>query len=517
MKHFQFLMAALASMLMVVGCGSDSDDAPAQANLIIGTDANVNSAIEKLEFSSNASSAAFRVKSALEWQLSGATDWCTVSRDKGAATSSVGYSITLNVEANSASQQRTATIAITSGAETKNLVVTQAGATADGTGLNLITASDPASVAKCLGLGWNLGNQMDAYINEVASETCWGNQKCTQATMDKIKAAGFSSVRIPTTWMGQIGEAPEYKIKDQWLNRVAEIVGYAEKAGLIAIVNIHHDGADGAHWLSIKDAANSELTNQAIKEKIAAVWSQIAERFKDKGNFLIFESFNEIHDGNWGWGSTQSQVPNYCRILNDWNQIFVDAVRATGGNNASRYLGIPGYCANPDFTMQHLTMPRDAAQNRILVAVHNYDPYDFTLSCKQSEWGHTAAKAYSGSKEADLVAGFKRLKDKYIDNDIAVYFGEMGCSNRNDERGRAFVRYYLEYFCRAARDYSLAPIFWDNGAVGEGEEHSAIFNHATGNYINNSKEYVDAMVKAITNTDAAYTLESVYETAPAKQ
>ena len=120
----------------------------------------------------------------------------------------------------------------------------------------------------------------------------WGNQKTTQTCFDRLKALGFSTVRIPVTWLGHIGEAPEYKIDEAWLDRVAEIVGYAEKAGLKAIVNIHHDGADSKYWLDIAGAAvNSELQSQILAE-ITAVWGQIAAKFADKGDFLIFEAFH---------------------------------------------------------------------------------------------------------------------------------------------------------------------------------------------------------------------------------
>ena len=83
------------------------------------------------------------------------------------------------------------------------------------------------TVAERLGLGWNLGNQMDSHINGVASETGWGNNAATQATFDRISEAGFSSVRIPVTWLGQFGDRPEYTINAEWLDRVAELVGYA--------------------------------------------------------------------------------------------------------------------------------------------------------------------------------------------------------------------------------------------------------------------------------------------------
>ena len=180
---------------------------------------------------------------------------------------------------------------------------------------------------------------------------------------------------------------PGYEIEKAWMDRVAEVVGYAENAGLNAIVNIHHDGADSEYWLSIKDAAQDETKNTAIKTELKAVWTQIAERFKDKGNFLAFESMNEIHDGGWGWGDNRNDGGKQYSILNDWNQVFVDAVRAVGGGNSNRFLGVPGYCTNVALTVSNFKLPTDKVQNRLMVSVHFYDPNEYTLDAKYSEWG----------------------------------------------------------------------------------------------------------------------------------
>ena len=370
--------------------------------------------------------------------------------------------------------------------------------------------------AKSLGLGWNLGNQLDAHNSGVANETAWGNQKTTQALFDKLAAAGITTVRIPVTWMGHIGDAPGYEIEKAWMDRVAEVVGYAENAGLNAIVNIHHDGADSEYWLSIKDAAQDETKNTAIKTELKAVWTQIAERFKDKGNFLAFESMNEIHDGGWGWGDNRNDGGKQYSILNDWNQVFVDAVRAVGGGNSNRFLGVPGYCTNVALTVSNFKLPTDKVQNRLMVSVHFYDPNEYTLDAKYSEWGHTGAadKKANWGDEDNVKDVFNSLKTTYIDKGIPVYIGEMGCVSRTTDRAESFRKYYLEYVCKAAKEYGLAPVYWDNGGTGSGKEESGLFNHATGDYLNNAAEIVEVMKKAIFTEDTSYTLQSVYDNAP---
>ena len=370
------------------------------------------------------------------------------------------------------------------------------------------------TVASRLGLGWNLGNQMDSHIGGVSGETAWGNAKATQATFDGVKAKGFTSVRIPVTWMGHIGAAPDYEIDETWMDRVAEIVGYAEKAGLNAILNIHHDGADSEYWLNIKKAASSSAEYETITAEFKAVWKQIAEKFRDKGDFLIFEAFNEIHDGGWGWGANLTDGGAQYRVLNKWVQAFVDVVRLTGGGNATRYLGIPGYCANPDLTMAHLTLPSDSAVERLLVAVHCYDPYEYTLECKYGEWGLTAKNNPAPAGEEEIVAVLAKLKAKYIDKGIPVYFGETGCSNRSTDREKEFRNYYLEFFCRACRNYGIAPFFWDNGYESAGRESGSVINHSTGEYSADGKAAVEAMRRAVFDKTASYTLRSVYDNAP---
>ena len=362
-----------------------------------------------------------------------------------------------------------------------------------------------------LGLGWNLGNQLDAYRNSIAEETAWGNKPATQATFNAIKSAGFSSVRIPVTWLGKIGASPDYKLDNEWLNRVAELVNYAEKAGLKAVINIHHDGG---HWLDIKKAATDPLFNKALKEQLKAVWTQIAQKFADKDDFLFFESMNEIHDGGWGWGDNRKDNGKQYQTFNEWQQVFVDAVRATGGNNASRWLGIPTYCTNIDLA-EHFLLPKDPAKH-LLIAVHSYEPYEYCLEDKYSEWGHTGAtdKKHPTSDEQALVNELDKAKALHEKFGAPVYIGEFGAVHRSSEREETFRKYYLEYYCKAAADRGISVIYWDNGSAGVGRECSGLLDHGSGTWLNNGDEIVNTMTKGYFTTNKNYTLQSVYDNAP---
>lgn len=383
-----------------------------------------------------------------------------------------------------------------------------------------LTAMD---YAESLGLGWNLGNSLDAHKDGVANETAWHDQPATQATFDAIKRAGFGSVRIPVTWMGHIGPAPHYTIDEAWMARVTEVARFAHKAGLKCIVNIHHDGvnADNGgigieyHWLVVEEAAASDSVNAAIKERLGAVWHQIATNFKDDGDWLMFETLNEIHDGHWGGGGNREDGGRQYAVLNEWNQTCVDAIRSAGGCNTDRFIGVPGYVCNPDLTIEHLKLPDDSARDRLLVAVHSYDPWDYAGSGLHSEWGHTGRDIVEGTSEKTYTDMLDRLYDKFVKQDIPVYFGEFGCVHRADDHAEGFRKYYLEYVVKAMREHRMTGFYWDNGYDLEGDDAFGLINHADGSWIANGEEIVKVMVKAYNTDDEAYTLQSIYDRAPA--
>ena len=443
--------------------------------------------------------------------VSTSTAWCGVQA--GSIGSNRETTVTIAAAANATTSSRSGSVTISCGKESVTVNLTEE---AYSVSTASTTALTPEQVFNAMGPGWNMGNHMDAVSNGVSGETIWGNAKCTQATFDNVKKAGFKAVRICTTWTGHIGEAPAYRLEDKWLERVAEIVGYAEKAGLVAIVNTHHDET---YWLDISKAYNNNTQNEKVKDEIFCVWTQIARRFADKGEWLVFESFNEIQDGGWGWSAAFQANPDaQYKVLNDWNQVFVNAVRGAGGNNATRWLGIPGYAASPGFTITGLVLPKDYTNaNRLMVAVHDYDPYNYTLNTPLvRQWGHTADKdkRCSDADEEGVVAVFDNLKKAYLDKNIPVYLGEMGCSRHADE-DFAYQQYYMEYFCKAAADRLLPMYLWDNGATGVGPEKHGYFDHGTGAFVDAKAEnLIGIMVKAVTTKDPAYTLDSVYDSAP---
>lgn len=500
----KLILYILTTLLLAAGCGPEAS----------GPEDSVRFSVDhqKLEFTAEGGEKNITVTSSDLVRIVPGENWMTVT--KGIKDKDYKTVVTVTVEKNPSARVRQSGIDVIAGEERISIdVIQEAGAALPSGGVEH-DGELVSYASEWLGMGWNLGNHFDAYNNGVSGETAWGNPKATQTAFDKIRAAGFRTVRIPVTWLGHIGDAPDYKIDDKWLDRIAEVVGYAEAAGLNAIVNMHHDGADSNHWLDIKTAATDADVHKQILEQVSAMWRQIADRFRDKGKFLVFEAFNEIHDGGWGWGDNRKDGGKQYRCLDEWNQAFVDAVRVSGGENADRILGIPAYCTNVDIAVETFRFPKDTAKGRLMMAVHCYDPYDYTLPANKSEWGHTASssKKVPGDNEADLRKVFEKLYNNFISKGIPVYMGEFGCVNRATAREQAFQQYYFKYYAKLAKTYDVPSILWDNGAEGHGNEKHAFIDHGTGEYCSpEAKAAIEALISSY-NDDL--TLEQVYNNAP---
>jgi endoglucanase len=342
-------------------------------------------------------------------------------------------------------------------------------------------------------VGWNVGNTLDAYTNGRANETGWGNPRINQELLDGVKKAGFDIVRIPVTWMGHIGPAPDHHIDEKYLARVAEVAQMARKAGLKAIINLHHDGSnDGSKdngWLSINKARASKEGYDEVTHKFARVWKQIAAYFRNYGDWLIFESMNEIHDGKWGNGSIQGTQSD---IINDWNRFFTQIVRGTGANNANRYVVIPGYCTKPQHTLaNYFWLPPDSAPDRQIVTFHYYDPYEFGIAGTRSEWG-------SASDKNRVANDFAPFKTKYIDNKIPVIIGEAGAVRQSSDAARQNRLDYLSWVFGKAKENGLVPIYWDNGLFSGNGEKFGLFTRGNGKPNSaESEACIKAMIEAV--------------------
>lgn len=507
MKRLLYILSALFA---ITSCGGTQVEGPNLLPIELKVDRTM------LEFTAAGGTLEFTVAAQDNPNLSPWENWYTLEKGKWENNK---VTVKVTAQPNTESKERTGKISVVCDDQKLYVELLQAASEGNGNGTPSETVPKPTNnaawkMADKLGMGWNLGNHFDAHNNGVSGETFWGNPLATQETFNKIKAAGFKTVRIPVTWLGHIGPAPDYKIEAAWLDRVAEVVGYAEKAGLNVIINMHHDGADSKYWLNIATAALNPAVQKQIIEQIHAMWTQIAEKFRGKGDWLIFEAFNEIHDGKWGWGANRTDGGKQYKCLNEWNNAFLAAVRGAGD---TRILGIPAYCTNVDYAIENLELPVDVIQDRLMVSVHCYDPSDYTLTAKYSEWGHTAASAKKapGDNEADLRKTFVKLYENFVSKGIPVYMGEFGCVNRENLRQQAFQQYYLKYYAKLAKVYGVPAIIWDNGAKGAGNECHAFIDHGTGMYCSPEAESaIKALLEGYNNNSSDFTLESIYNGAP---
>ena len=521
-KTFQLLLMLIASFAL---CGCGGDDANDSSSSGSTPSPGVNVILRSQSISAGAEvDAATTTVLTLNYNTTvkvtgvGITLNGTAVTAKSSATTTMSVDIPLALEDGKSYEVKVAKGAIVSTTDASasapefTLNFTTKAKATPGTADNTATA-----LTKRLGWGWNLGNHFDTSSGKDGVHPEWGywDKATPTATLyANLKKAGASTVRIGVTW-GNYQNA-SWDIEASFMNEVKQNAEWAEQAGLNVILNMHHD----EYWLDIKGAANNASINTAIKERIAKTWTQIAEAFKDKGDFLLFESYNEIQDGQWGWGANRTDGGKQYKTLNEWNQLVVNTIRATGGNNATRWIGIPAYASSPSFALEEsFVLPNDPA-NKVMVSVHFYDPNTFTLTPEnsdgKSEWGHTAAagKFQSGSNEEHVREIFSKLYEKFIVKNIPVYIGEYGCVMHTSNRSNLFRNYYLEYVCRAAYTYSMPVCIWDNNSTGGGNEHHGYFNHNDGSYLNNMESLVQTMIKATTSTDANYTLESVYNKAP---
>jgi endoglucanase len=346
--------------------------------------------------------------------------------------------------------------------------------------------------------GWNLGNSLDAYGGGVGGETNWSNPSVNQEIMNGVKAAGFDIVRIPVTWMGNIGSAPDYKIAPSRLKRVAEVAEMAHKAGLTAVINLHHDGSTGSGgkdngWLSIGKASRNAAQRDQITAQYARVWQQIAAYFQNHGDWLIFEGFNELHDGNW----QTCNDPGQFIALNNWNQLFVNTVRSSGGNNESRFLMVNAYCAdNRQALSSGFMFPGDTAQGKLILSFHYYAPYEFSIQGSRSAWGTEAERQ-------KVESDFAPFKGAFIDKNIPVIIGECGAAlqlypddSAKETQARQSRAGYITHVFGTAKKYGLVPVYWDNGSIRGSGEKFGIFNRNTGEP--NSPDS-DALIKLMIN------------------
>lgn len=326
-------------------------------------------------------------------------------------------------------------------------------------------------VAANMKVGWNLGNTLEA----IGGETYWGNPKANQQLINSVKVAGFNTVRLPVSW-DQYANQSTNQIDPAWMARVKEVVDYCISNDLYVILNIHWDGG----WL---EENVTTAQQQAVNVKQNAYWTQIANYFKTYDEHLLFASANEPH----------VEDATGMSVLLSYHQTFVDAVRATGGNNSSRTLIVQGPKTDIATTNSLMnTLPTDQIANRMMVEVHYYDPYQFCLMENDESWGNVfyywgngfhsstnTSRNANWGEENHVDERFGLMKSKFVDQGIPVIIGEFAAKKRSgipeESLHIASREYYHKYVVQSAIDHGMIPVYWDHG-----QSEFALFDRNTG-------------------------------------
>lgn len=451
-----------------------------------------------LEFNALESRQTIQIDGPAEWHINSSESWCTSSHSIGEGKQYVNVSVTLN----DTNQDRAAVLTVSANGapdivinvkQLKHSVpVYEESIEPDKTGMRDLTSMEFSALMK---VGTNIGNTFEAVlVSEDGSlsgdETVWGNQVPTKELFANIKAAGFDVVRMPVAYSHQFEDLETYKIKNEWLDKVEQAVNDALESELFVIINIHWEGG----WLNHPlDAYKEELNG-----RLEAMWKQIALRFRDYDDRLLFAGTNEVGDD--AANGAEPTEENY-RVQNGFNQVFVNTVRATGGRNYYRQLIVQAYNTDVTKAVNHFKMPVDVLNNRILLECHFYDPYDFTLMSSdeaghKTQWGAEFAggDVSATGQEADIESTLGMLST-FINKNIPVIIGEFGPTLRSELEGEALEKHlksrnnYIEYVVKTCVKNKLIPLYWDAGYT------EKLFDRETGEPYN--QESIDAIMEGL--------------------
>ena len=364
-----------------------------------------------------------------------------------------------------------------------------------------MTYSEPYPTAKQWNkdvVGWNLGNQFECSApdqdgesmdignppNSIHAEEAWGNPVVTEAMIQAVKKAGFNAIRIPIRWQCHITDKQAMSIDPAWIARIKTVVDWCLDNDLKVIINAHHE-----KWLESRPYyANQEENCQ----KLTLLWTNIASAFANYDSRLAFAGTNEVHiKDEWGGPSAEN-----LEVQNAYNQTFVDAVRATGGNNAKRHLIVQTYVCNPWFGINNgdFIIPKDLdgnGNNYMSVEFHYYQPWSYAGECKYDYWGDFNKN--TGDKPADnektMTDFFDQVVKTWSNQGLGIVIGEWGVTDHyksNPEKVHENMTYYCKCLTKEAHDRGFSTFVWDNNKFGNGSEMYGIFDRRNNMNVNAS-------------------------------
>ena len=452
------MLLAVGAILALAAC-SDNDNSSANVSnpkvqfCAVG---DTTTAVSQLTFTKWSSFQMVDIQSNIDWQVTCDADWVTLSNHSGVPMTGKTLHLKVTVTENPTEQNRTANITLTGNGLTAKLTVVQNATYVDP--LGWISATDAGNAMK---IGLNLYNTMDAFgawfdwkdadgnDNIDAFQTCWGNPLVTADWFNAVKANGFNAVRIPVTWFPHMDENDQ--VSEKWMNRVEEVVNFALDAGLYVIINVHHDTGDGG-WL----AADLSKIDE-ISERYVTLWTQIATRFEQYGDHLMFESYNEILDKNNAWANVEGDA---FKAVNQLAQTFVNTIRGLGGNNGHRNLIVNTYAAQcSSDVLEKFEIPTDQIPEHLMVQVHNYDPDNFCREITKLK-DDEEPPVWTEDFQNELAAELDVLIDYYDTYHVPIIIGEFAADEKVAEEERAKYAEFMVTYCRQNANISL--FYWEN-------------------------------------------------------
>ena len=465
--------ALLLLLAFVAGACSDSDTTKTVDNGRRSGAATVlellnseENALSSLSFSLGASNYIIGVNCDGDWTAKADADWVTLSNYAGYGFVNKFSYTKVSVSKNEGAE-RTATVTISSGSLSKTVTITQKGSDTD-PGDTFMSAFE---FIENLKLGYNLGNTLDCNpditdpstaswfkpASDLDWETVWGQPKTTQEIIDAIAEKGFNVIRVPVTWYPHMDA--DGNVNEVWMNRVQEVVDMVLKADCYCILNVQHDSGtrgsrtDGAGWLQ---ASMDEYDATSVKFK--KLWTQIATRFKDYGDHLLFEAFNEILDNNDNWGDPSDE--SAYTAITKLEQDFVDVVRATGGNNEFRNLVVNPYSAGSTAArLAGFQCPNDLHAAHLLASVHSYDPYWFCNDASKKEDEAYYINMFDSSCQTEIDAIFQRIEKRFLsDLGMPYFLGEFGAIGTHPDIAERIK--YAKYMKQKLAQYNTTGLWW---------------------------------------------------------
>lgn len=316
------------------------------------------------------------------------------------------------------------------------------------------------ALLKDMKTGWNLGNTLDATNGTgLGTETSWGMPKTTKAMIDGLAASGVKTLRLPVSWSNHLIDK-NYTIDPAWMNRVKEIVDWAIADGMYVILNSHHDNFDRSSKMPYGKGYYPNSTNyEESKKFLVNVWAQISLAFNNGyDEHLIFETMNEPRlrgtDSEWYFDKNKAECLDAAKVLNQLNQDALNTIRASGGNNAKRFVMVPGLQAAPGSVLANeFKLPKDTAKGKLIVSVHMYTPYAFAMDAP-------GAMEFTPALKSELAMTFKKLNEKFVVNGVPVIIGEYGATNKGNDAARVE---WFGFFIKFSRKYNMTSCLWDNG------------------------------------------------------